>query len=165
MRKNETFRLFGLSLFVLLLGLVAILIYQSIPNLPLKETFILPVNTNKDVLTTYRYAGNVTIIIRGYGSIDENTSHDAVIKYPKGKGQTISIFDGFLIDGKSFCSLTTCFPLPRPGPNGEHRLIYNVGPELKQIGFRILNGNDQDNAQFTIEVLPSGLYPFGKREP
>jgi hypothetical protein len=131
-------------------------------TLPVEETIELTVNTSQEILTTFQYSGHVTITIRGEGLVGANTYHDAFSRYTA--DQKLGRFDGFTVDGQGL-TLRTFILVPTPTSYSEHeyRFLYWVGQQPRRIAFRIVNGNEDDDSVFTVEVTSQNLISPGGR--
>ncbi|MCB9451854.1 MAG: hypothetical protein H6672_10465 [Anaerolineaceae bacterium] len=114
-----------------------------------KDTVEVPVNTVRANFTNSHYSGFVIITIRGEGSIDENTAHDAFFSYTQGGNP--EPFDGFAI---KIMGAGSSAELSRPAfaDNHEYRLLYFAGDVPRRVGFQMVNKNQADTAVFTVEI-------------
>ncbi|MBL8153831.1 MAG: hypothetical protein JNM70_06570 [Anaerolineae bacterium] len=129
---------------------------------PIEETFSLPVNTASDVLTAQMYDSYVTITVWGEGQIDADTWHDAFTEYRRDGSD--DDFQGFLVDGQRLAVTIFSFSPTRGNPEiSEYLFTYYVGDPPRQIAFRMVNGNPDDQSVFLVRVDSRNWLPPPRR--
>ncbi len=122
------------------------------------EVLQVPVNTDNAVLTTRKYAGHVTLIVAGEGTVDDDTQHDALYWYSSTK-KVGGRFYGFRLDDGPIDYTKVGYGnlphglLPDLNPQHKYQFIYWVGDEPVPLAFHINNDNVEDRSVFTITVL------------
>jgi hypothetical protein len=128
-----------------------------------EETVLLSANSNQAALTSQRYAGSVTITIRGEGRIDENTGYDAFSTYTLKENKSQGYFRGFQIDNRDL-RLWLFVEWPAYRTNHEYSFLFTVGDQPRYISFRIINEEDKENSgQFSVEVSTLNKVSSGGR--
>jgi len=144
----------------------------EIPGL-VEETITLSINANEPIFTLHRYSGSVTIGVQGEAQINATTGHDGLYiynfafedgkhQYEDGKQRLYCCFGGLEIDGEAVNHFsffpgggmrTTTGGSPNYNSSHQYYFLYDIGPILRKISFRIQNDNPQDlTSQFIIEV-------------
>lgn len=137
----------------------------EIPGL-VEETLTLSINASEPVFTIHSYSGSVTIGVQGEAQINATTGQDGLYIYEyafeKTKQPHYHWSNGFQIDNEVVTRFnffpsggmrSTTGETPYFSPKHQYWFLYDVGPTLRKISFKMQNENPQDVAsQFIIQV-------------
>lgn len=129
---------------------------------PPGETVIVPFNNIEPTWTEFTYSGPVQLVIRGTGQASGTEYSDAFYLYTDGEGRLVSeprtaMFDLEIDGDRAIYTLGLTENPPPFSPEHVYRVVYDVGPEARQIAFRISDSIVDDNTgEFAIEITPIG---------
>ena len=131
------------------------IIGTSKPAGEFEEIITVPVNSDSDILTKREYTGGVSIIIRGEGQLGKSYIHDAFYAYESAIGIKQAL-NSLYLDNHEYPS-EFFVERPRYSPTHEYALLYTVGNKFRPIHFRVVNNNNDDKSEFTIEISVRNL--------
>jgi hypothetical protein len=123
------------------------------------ETLIVPFDRADPTYTEFKYTGRVRVVVEGTGQAAGTAFSDAFYLYTDADGRPLQppqteMFD-LAIDGQRAIQALGLVDDPTPyNDDHQYAVIYDVGPELRRIAFRISDEVVQDNSgAFTIYVV------------
>jgi hypothetical protein len=126
---------------------------------PQEETLTIPFDRDTPVRTTFRYRGNVRLLIEGTGQAAGTAYTDAFYAYANADGtplETPQLADsGLVINGTAALAALELADKPLPY-NADHfyTAVYDVGFELHTITFQVADATPEDNTgAYTITVI------------
>jgi hypothetical protein len=127
---------------------------------PPTETLTVPFDREETTYTEFQYVGSVRLVIEGIGRLSMGAaSNDAFYVYTDAEGNQLETprieGPGLIIDGEpAFAAPGIVDQLPVYNDDHLYAAIFDAGPRLRRIAFRVADIDVSDNTgEFTITVV------------